>query len=119
MSGVTAIGSFTAGAGVCAVLFNWGRLRELHARYANVLVAESLLILLFGALADQLTWRHRDWVYVAVLCFAMGLQNAIITKISNAQIRTTHVTGMITDIGIELGQNGLQESTPRASGGPR
>jgi len=34
----------------------------------------------------------------------MGLQNAIITKISNAEIRTTHVTGMVTDIGIELGK---------------
>jgi len=67
-----------------------------------VLVAESVLILIFGLLAGQLTWIHRDWVYVAVLCFTMGLQNAIITKISKAQIRTTHVTGMITDIGIEL-----------------
>jgi uncharacterized membrane protein YoaK (UPF0700 family) len=41
---------------------------------------------------------------VALLCFTMGLQNAIITKISQAEIRTTHVTGMVTDIGIELGK---------------
>jgi uncharacterized membrane protein YoaK (UPF0700 family) len=34
----------------------------------------------------------------------MGLQNAIITKISNAEIRTTHMTGVITDLGIELGR---------------
>jgi uncharacterized membrane protein YoaK (UPF0700 family) len=38
------------------------------------------------------------------MAFSMGLQNAIITKISHAEIRTTHVTGMITDIGIELGK---------------
>ena len=36
----------------------------------------------------------------------MGLQNAIITKISRAEIRTTHVTGLVTDIGIELGKLG-------------
>jgi uncharacterized membrane protein YoaK (UPF0700 family) len=102
--GVAAVGSFVAGAAGCALLFNWGRRRGLRARYANVLVAESVLILIFGLLAGQLTWSHRDWVYVAVLCFTMGLQNAIITKISKAQIRTTHVTGMITDIGIELGK---------------
>lgn len=34
----------------------------------------------------------------------MGLQNALITKVTDAQIRTTHVTGMVTDIGIELGK---------------
>jgi len=34
----------------------------------------------------------------------MGLQNAIITKISDAVIRTTHLTGMVTDIGISLGR---------------
>jgi uncharacterized membrane protein YoaK (UPF0700 family) len=39
-----------------------------------------------------------------LLCFLMGLQNAIITRISNAVIRTTHVTGIVTDIGIELGK---------------
>ena len=69
-----------------------------------MLVVEALLILAFGALADRLVWDHRNHVFVAVLCFTMGLQNAIITKISAAQIRTTHVTGMVTDIGIELGK---------------
>ena len=69
-----------------------------------MLVVEALLILAFGGVADLLVWEHRDHVFVAVLCFTMGLQNAIITKISAAQIRTTHVTGMVTDIGIELGK---------------
>jgi uncharacterized membrane protein YoaK (UPF0700 family) len=39
-----------------------------------------------------------------LLGYLMGLQNALITKISSARIRTTHVTGMVTDIGIELGR---------------
>ena len=39
-----------------------------------------------------------------LLCFMMGLQNAVITKISKAEIRTTHVTGLTTDLGIELGK---------------
>jgi uncharacterized membrane protein YoaK (UPF0700 family) len=34
----------------------------------------------------------------------MGLQNAIVTKVSRAEIRTTHITGLVTDIGIELGK---------------
>lgn len=69
-----------------------------------MLVLEAWLILLFGLLADQLDWGRRELVFIAVLCFTMGMQNAIITKISDAQIRTTHVTGMVTDIGIELGK---------------
>lgn len=101
--GLEAITCFVLGAMTCAMVFNWGRRRHHEARFANVLVLEALLILAFGGLADQLTC-HRDLVFVAVLCFTMGLQNAIITKISAAQIRTTHVTGMITDIGIELGK---------------
>lgn len=32
----------------------------------------------------------------------MGLQNAVTTMISRARVRTTHVSGMATDIGIEL-----------------
>jgi uncharacterized membrane protein YoaK (UPF0700 family) len=39
-----------------------------------------------------------------LLCFVMGLQNALVTKLSHAEIRTTHMTGIVTDIGIELGK---------------
>jgi uncharacterized membrane protein YoaK (UPF0700 family) len=102
--GAAAITAFTVGAACCALLFNWGRRRAMRSRFANVLVLEAVLVLIFGALADRLTWSHRAWVYITVLGFTMGLQNAIITKISQSQIRTTHVTGMITDIGIELGK---------------
>src|SRR5690606_16396564 len=49
------------------------------------------------------------------LCFIMGMQNATITKISGARIRTTHATGMITDIGIELGRAAFGVSLPRSS----
>ncbi|MEY4427343.1 MAG: hypothetical protein RLZZ182_32, partial [Pseudomonadota bacterium] len=41
---------------------------------------------------------------VLLLCFLMGLQNAMITKVSKAEIRTTHLTGVVTDLGIELGR---------------
>ena len=34
----------------------------------------------------------------------MGLQNSLVTSISNASVRTTHLTGLFTDLGIELSQ---------------
>lgn len=106
---LVALIAFVLGAMACAIIFNWGRRRGLQARYANVLVLEALLILAFGLLAESLHIASRAYVFIGVLGFTMGLQNAIITKISGATIRTTHVTGMITDIGIELGKFAYRE----------
>lgn len=39
-----------------------------------------------------------------LLCFFMGLQNAVVSKWSRTEIRTTHITGIVTDTGIELGK---------------
>ncbi|AFM05031.1 putative membrane protein [Bernardetia litoralis DSM 6794] len=36
------------------------------------------------------------------LLFAMGLQNSLITIVSGSVIRTTHLTGLFTDLGINL-----------------
>lgn len=43
-------------------------------------------------------------VLSCVLLMAMGLQNALVTKISGSVVRTTHLTGLFTDLGIELSQ---------------
>ena len=42
------------------------------------------------------------WTATALACLAMGLQNATITRISGGVVRTTHMTGVVTDLGIEL-----------------
>lgn len=39
-----------------------------------------------------------------LLLFAMGMQNSLVTKISQSTVRTTHLTGLFTDLGIELSQ---------------
>jgi uncharacterized membrane protein YoaK (UPF0700 family) len=39
-----------------------------------------------------------------ILLFAMGLQNSLVTKVSASVVRTTHLTGLFTDLGIELSQ---------------
>lgn len=97
---------FTFGAACCAVCVHWGRKRDLHGEYAIPLMLEAALLLLFGLLGGNL--ENHQWLLVPftvlLLCFIMGLQNAIITKVSKAEIRTTHMTGMVTDIGIELGK---------------
>ncbi|PKA84480.1 uncharacterized membrane protein YoaK (UPF0700 family) [Ulvibacter sp. MAR_2010_11] len=49
---------------------------------------------------------------VCSLLFAMGIQNSFVTKISNAVVRTTHLTGLFTDLGIELSQLFFPDSHP-------
>jgi len=43
-------------------------------------------------------------IVACLLLFAMGLQNALVTSLSNSVVRTTHLTGLFTDLGIELSQ---------------
>lgn len=106
LAGIASVLSFVSGAMSCALLVNWGRRQHLQAEYALPLMVEAALLLLFGLLGGNLELHKWLLVPLAVLllCYIMGLQNAIITKISKAEIRTTHMTGMITDIGIELGK---------------
>ena len=47
--------------------------------------------------------EHPDLIAFSLL-FAMGLQNSLVTRISNSTVRTTHLTGLFTDLGIELSQ---------------
>lgn len=105
-AGMGALISFVAGAACSAILINWARRKRLHSVYALSLMLEAFLLLCFGLAGANLS-RHMGLhvsLTVMLLCFIMGLQNAIITKISDSRIRTTHVTGLVTDFGIELGK---------------
>ncbi|MBS0308923.1 MAG: DUF1275 domain-containing protein [Proteobacteria bacterium] len=106
MAGLGALLAFISGAATTAVMVNWARHRRMHSEYALSLALEALLLLAFGLLGANLSAFVAVFVPVTVLllCFIMGLQNAVITKISHAEIRTTHVTGLVTDLGIELGK---------------
>jgi uncharacterized membrane protein YoaK (UPF0700 family) len=105
-SALGALISFLFGAATSAVLINYAKRRRLKSQFAMPLLLEAALLLLFGLIGGQLSAVHGGFVSVTVmlLCFMMGLQNAVITKVSQSEIRTTHVTGLITDIGIELGK---------------
>jgi uncharacterized membrane protein YoaK (UPF0700 family) len=106
LSGLGALFSFIAGAATSAVLINWTRRRRLQSEYALPLMLEAGLMLCFGLIGAGLSNRSGPFIpmTLTLLCFMMGLQNAIVTKLSRAEIRTTHVTGIVTDIGIELGK---------------
>jgi uncharacterized membrane protein YoaK (UPF0700 family) len=102
-NGLAAVTSFLLGAFLTTLLVRWARARSLESEYALPLIAEAALLTAFG-FTGRVFVGGRVLGTIMLLCFTMGLQNAIITKLSNAVIRTTHVTGMVTDIGIALGK---------------
>ena len=105
-AGAAGLLSFVTGAACSAMLINWARRHQMHSEYALPLLVEAFLLLGFGLLGARLAQVEALFVPLTVmlLCFIMGLQNAVITKLSRAEIRTTHITGIVTDIGIELGK---------------
>ena len=104
--GLAMLGAFLSGAMTTAWMVNWGLRRQLFSAYGRPLLLEAALLLVFGLFGTGINFFAGLFVplTVLVLCFIMGLQNAVITKISNAEIRTTHITGLLTDLGIELGK---------------
>lgn len=76
------------------------------------IVVEIIILSLLPFLGKHFIDTHPDIVAYSLL-FAMGLQNSLVTSISNAVVRTTHLTGLFTDLGIELSQL-LFYKTPEA-----
>jgi uncharacterized membrane protein YoaK (UPF0700 family) len=106
LAALGAAGAFMLGAASTAIMVNFGRRRGLYSEYALPLLVEAVLLLVFGVLGARLSLAGpaAAALTVTLLCYVMGLQNALVTKLSRAEIRTTHMTGIITDIGIELGK---------------
>lgn len=79
-------------------------------RYAPVMGLVALLLAfvaiggslnLFGQFGDVANMKH-DFFLLAFLCGACGLQNAAISSASGATVRTTHLTGLTTDLGLGI-----------------
>lgn len=115
--GLLCLVTFISGAACTALLVNYARSRRLHSEYAIPLLVEASLLMGFGILGTQIGATQGAFVTVTILllCFVMGLQNAVITKISGAVIRTTHVTGIATDLGIDLGRWLFRKSVSEAA----
>lgn len=91
------LGSFVVGAIVSGLLIKDTAL-QLDHRYSVALSLESLL--LFAAV-PLLKGNSVSGLYLAAC--ASGIQNAMVSTYSGALVRTTHVSGMFTDLGISLG----------------
>lgn len=103
--GLAAIIAFVGGAATASVMMQIGRRRHLQGRYAVPLLLEACLVTTFGAmgaLADMRSSQVVATMTLLLLSFAMGLQNAVLRRIGHVAIRTTNMTGIVTDLGISL-----------------
>jgi uncharacterized membrane protein YoaK (UPF0700 family) len=95
---------FIGGAMASTLLIGAGRRRHWRSIYALSLIAEAVLLIILGLADLYVPGVHAGTASIFGLSFLMGLQNAVVTNISGARVRTTHVSGMVTDIGIELAE---------------
>lgn len=89
--------AFVGGAALSGLIVQDSTLK-LGRRYGIALTLVSVLLL------PSIPMFEREWIAGAwTAATACGLQNAMATTYSGAVIRTTHLSGMLTDLGIGLG----------------
>ena len=93
------IGSFVAGTVLSGFLIQDSTL-QLGRRYGVALLLESILL----CVAVPFLKRNNMLGIYSASC-ACGLQNAMVSTYSGAVVRTTHLSGMFTDLGIFLGHS--------------
>ena len=95
--------AFFGGAFVASMAIESNFFGRTANAYGVALLGEATLLLLFTAVS-HLSVRPPPRVQdaeAAILCAAMGMQNSLVTRLSGAVVRTTHLTGVVTDLGIE------------------
>ena len=80
----------------------YSRRRE-NLIYIIPTVTEAVILATLAFTGSFLIEKNTDLIAFSLL-FAMGMQNSLVTSISNAVVRTTHLTGLFTDMGIEFSQ---------------
>lgn len=89
--------SFVLGSAISGFIIGNESLK-LGRRYSAALIIEALLLLL-----AMHYLKHSANLGQYLAATACGLQNAMTSTFSGAVIRTTHVTGIFTDLGIMFG----------------
>ncbi len=100
---------FFLGAALSGVATEVARRRGWESVYVMPVVIEAALLAAFAWCVEVqdhefVTGGPMLYTMVGAAAAAMGLQNATITRISSGVVRTTHVTGVLTDLGTETVQ---------------
>jgi len=92
---------FLLGAFVSNLIVEFMSSKGIRGAHMPPMIFEMVLLIAVALLPNKFLPQE---LTACILLFAMGMQNALVTKISKARVRTTHLTGLFTDLGIELSQ---------------
>ncbi|MEC7761705.1 MAG: YoaK family protein [Pseudomonadota bacterium] len=92
---------FIGGASLAAAIIAIGEQRGFRSIYALTIASEGLIVLGLGLILSA-SGSISNMLLISILSAVMGFQNAVTSVISNSRVRTTHISGMATDIGIGL-----------------
>src|SRR5438045_4366333 len=98
------VASFLMGAVVSAGMTEGARRAGFRSKYILPMALQAILLCLLAVSLDYYRDHGTPFLFyflTNVASFAMGLQNATITRVSGAVVRTTHLTGVVTDMGLE------------------
>lgn len=96
---------FLLGAFVSNLLIEIMLRRKPKIAHAVPMIIEILILIIIGTFGKRAELFDSSGEFIAcILLFAMGIQNSLVTQISDSKVRTTHLTGLFTDLGIELSQ---------------
>ncbi|MCJ8056789.1 DUF1275 domain-containing protein [Shinella curvata] len=93
---------FILGAFLASILIEVGKQRGRNNIYALTLVLESCVLKMVGVTARRTPVPPNALLILGMLSLTMGIQNAASTRISGSRVRTTHVSGIATDLGVGL-----------------
>lgn len=103
------VSCFVVGAAHSAWVIFWTQQQRFRGSFGFSMWLEAVYLLVFGMFgAAMLHWDFGadDMVMPSLalflLCFIMGMHNTVVTVLSGGAIRSTHMTGSATDLGIEL-----------------
>ncbi|UOP05672.1 YoaK family protein [Conchiformibius kuhniae] len=81
----------------------WAKRQRFRSGYGLSMWLEAVYLLLFGLLGAAMAEIDAAVrLTLLFLCFIMGMHNTVMTVLSGGAIRSTHMTGTATDLGIEL-----------------
>jgi uncharacterized membrane protein YoaK (UPF0700 family) len=98
----TLILAFLTGAIVARMMILWGIIHNVRLIFCQVLFVEGLLLTgvsVYEMFFHALTTNREIIVF---LCGLMGIHNSTSTQLSGGRVRSTHITGTLTDAGIAL-----------------
>jgi len=98
----TIILSFVTGAIIARIIVIWGIIQNVRLIFCQVLLIEGILLAgvsLYELFFHTFTTNREIIVF---LCGLMGIHNSTSTQLSGGRVRSTHITGTLTDAGISL-----------------